>query len=119
MKGMACPVARMEKLLVATDGSIFSESAIREAINLARTCSSKLIAVSVVKTSPEFEDLVPQVAEKAENRIREHLESVKSRALKEGIDCEIAVLRGEEPFQNIVNDAAKNQVDMNIIGKHG
>jgi len=119
MNGQICPVAKMEKLLVATDGSIFSESAIREAINLARTCSSKLIAVSVVKTSPEFEDLVPQVAEKAENRIREHLESVKSRALKEGIDCEIAVHRGEEPFQNIVNDAAKNQVDMIIIGTHG
>jgi hypothetical protein len=119
MNGQICPVAKMEKLLVATDGSIFSESAIREAINLARICSSKLIAVSVVKTSPEFEDLVPQVFEKAEKEMREHLESVKSRASKEGIDCEIVVHRGEEPFEDIVNDAEKNQVDMIIIGTHG
>ena len=119
MNKLVCPVAKMEKLLVATDGSIFSESAIREAINLARTCSSKLIAISVVKTSPEFEDLVPQVSEKAEKEMREHLESVKSRASKEGVDCEIVIHRGEEPFQNIVNDAAKNQVDMIIIGTHG
>jgi len=119
MNGQICPVARMEKLLIATDGSIFSESAIREAINLARICSSKLIAVSVVKTSPEFEDLVPQVFEKAEKEMREHLESVKSRASKEGIDCEIVVHRGEEPFEDIVNDAEKNQVDMIIIGTHG
>ncbi len=119
MKSFVCPVAKMEKLLVATDGSIFSESAIREAINLARTCSSKLIAISVVKTSPEFEDLVPQVSEKAEKEMREHLESVKSRASKEGVDCEIVIHRGEEPFQNIVNDAAKNQFDMIIIGTHG
>jgi len=119
MNGQICPEEKMEKLLVATDGSIFSESAIREAINLARTCSSKLIAVSVVKTSPEFEDLVPQVAEKAENRIREHLESVKSRASKEDVDCEIVIHRGEEPFQDIVNEAEKNRVDMIIIGTHG
>jgi nucleotide-binding universal stress UspA family protein len=119
MKGMVCPVAKMEKLLVATDGSIFSENAIREAINLAKTCSSKLIAVSVAKTNPEFEDLVPLVVEKAEKEVREHLESIKNRALKEGIDCEIVVHRAEEPFQDIVNDAAKNKVDMIIIGTHG
>jgi nucleotide-binding universal stress UspA family protein len=119
MKSFVCPVAKMEKLLVATDGSIFSESAIREAINLARTCSSKLIAVSVVKTSHEFEDLVPQVFEKAEKELREHLESIKSRASKEGVDCEIVIHRGEEPFQDIVNVAEKNRVDMIIIGTHG
>src|SRR4030042_2801784 len=119
MKGMACPVARMEKLLVATDGSKFSKSAIREAINLAKTCSSKLIAVSVVKTNVEFEDIVPQVVEKAEREVREHLESIKNKALKEGVDCEIVIHRSEEPFRDIVNDAVKNKVDMIIIGTHG
>ena len=119
MNKLVCPAAKMEKLLVATDGSVFSENAIREAINLAKRCSSKLIAVSIVKTNPEFEDLVPQVFEKAEKEMREHLESTKSRASKEGIECEIVVHRGEEPFQDIVNDAARNQVDMIIMGTHG
>lgn len=119
MKGMICPVARMEKLLVATDGSKFSKSAIREAISLAKTCSSKLIAVSVVTTNVEFEDLVPQVVAKAEREVREHLESIKNKALKEGVDCEIVIHRSEEPFRDIVNDAAKNKVDMIIIGTHG
>jgi nucleotide-binding universal stress UspA family protein len=119
MKGMICPVARMEKLLVATDGSKFSKSAIREAISLAKTCSSKLIAVSVVTTNVEFEDLVPQVVAKAEREVREHLESIKNKALKEGVDCEIIVHRGEEPYQDIVADAVKNQVNMIIVGTHG
>jgi len=119
MKGMVCPVARMEKLLVATDGSKFSKSAIREAISLAKTCSSELIAISVVKTNVEFEDLVPQVIEKAEKEVREHLESIRNRASNEGINCEIIVHRSEEPFRDIVNDAAKNKVDMIIIGTHG
>jgi len=119
MNGQVCPIAKMEKLLIATDGSEFSENAIREAINLAKTCSSKLYAVSIVKTNPEFEDLVPQVIEKLGKEAIRHLESIKNRASKENIDCEIIVNRSEEPYQNIVDEAAKNQVDMIIVGTHG
>ncbi len=119
MNGQVCPIAKMEKLLIATDGSEFSESAVREAINLAKICSIRLITVSVVKTNPEFEDLVPQVIEKAEKEAREHLESIKDRASKEGVDCEIVVHRGDEPYQNIVDEAAKNKVSMIIVGTHG
>lgn len=119
MKGLVCPVARMEKLLIATDGSVYSESAIREAINLAKQCSSKLIAVSIVKTNPEFEDLVPQVIEKLEKEAIRHLESIKNRASKENVDCEIIVHLSEEPYQDIIDEAAKNQVNMIIVGTHG
>ena len=55
MKENICPIAKMEKLLLATDGSKFSEGAIREALSLSKQCSSKLIAISVVKTNLEFE----------------------------------------------------------------
>ncbi len=111
MKAKVCPVAKLEKLLIATDCSEYSESAIREAINLAKICSSKLIAVTVVRTNPEFEAAVPQVIEKAEEEAREHLDSIKIRASKEGIDCEMIIHRGEEPYQDIVADALKNQVN--------
>ncbi len=119
MNGQVCPIAKMEKLLVATDSSVYSDIAIREAVNLAKMCSSKLFAVSVVKTNPEFEDLMPQVIEKIEKEAREHLESVKNRASNEGIVCEIIVNRAEEPYQNIVDEAAKNQANMIIMGTHG
>jgi len=119
MNGQVCPIAKMEKLLVATDGSEFSKSAIREAINLAKICSSKLIAVSIVKTNPEFEDLVPQVIEKLEKEVIRYLESIKNRASKENVDCEIIVHLSEEPYQDIIDEAAKNQVNMIIVGTHG
>jgi nucleotide-binding universal stress UspA family protein len=92
MNGQICPSVKMEKLLVATDGSVFSESAVREAVNLARICSSRLIAVSVVKINPMFEDLAPKVFEKAEKEMREHLESTKNRASKEGTELQRRVL---------------------------
>jgi nucleotide-binding universal stress UspA family protein len=114
-----CPTARLEKLLLATDSSEFSEGAIREAINLAKICSSKIYAVSVIEFNPEFMAHAPQLVEKYERETRQHLESVRSRASKEGIDCEIIVHEGEEAFQYIVDEAAKKQVEMIIMGRHG
>jgi nucleotide-binding universal stress UspA family protein len=119
MNALVCPVAKRETLLIASDGSEFSINAIREAINLAKICSSKLIAVSVVKTNLEFESILPQVVEKNEQKAIKHLESIKAQAKKEGVDCTTVVTLSEEPYQDIVDHASKNNVDMIIMGTHG
>jgi nucleotide-binding universal stress UspA family protein len=116
---LVCPTARMEKLMVATDGSEYSENAIREAINLAKVCSGNLIAVSVVKANLEFDSVLPQFVEKAEEEAIKHLESVKVQATKEGVKCTTLVSRSEEPYEDIVRHASKNKVDMIIMGTHG
>lgn len=114
-----CPTTKIEKLLLSTDGSEFGEGAIREAIKLAKTCSSKLLVISVVETNPEYETIAPQLVEKAEKETRKHLEAVKERASKEGVDCEIIERQGEDPFKYIVEEAAKNQAGMIITGRRG
>lgn len=114
-----CPATKLEKLLLSTDGSEFSEGAIREAIKLAKTCSSKLLVISVVETNPEYETIAPQLVEKAEKETRQHLEAVKERAAKEGVDCEIIERLGEDPFKYIVEEASKNQAGMIITGRRG
>ena len=119
MNALVCPTARMEKLMVATDGSKYCESAIREAISLAKICSSNLIAVSVVKTNLEFDSVLPQFVEKAEQDATKHLESVKAQATKEGVNCITVVSLSEEPYEDIVRHASKNNVDMIIMGTHG
>jgi len=119
MNGLVCPTARIEKLMVATDGSKYSKSAIREAISLAKICSSTLIAVSVVKTNIEFDSILPQFVEKKEQEAIKHLESVKAQASKEGVNCTTIVSLGEEPYEEIVRHASKNKVDMILMGTHG
>jgi hypothetical protein len=119
MNALVCPTAKMEKLMVATDGSEYSESAIREAINLAKICSSNLIAVSVVKTNIEFDSVLPQFVEKNEHEAIKHLESVKAQAAKEGVNCMTIVSLSEEPYEDIVRHSSKNNVDMIIMGTHG
>jgi nucleotide-binding universal stress UspA family protein len=119
MNALVCPTAKMEKLMVATDGSEYSEGAIREAISLAKACSSNLIAVSVVKTNLEFDSVLPQFVEKSEQEAIKHLESVKAQATKEGVNCTTVVSLSEEPYEDIVRHASKNNVDMIIMGTHG
>lgn len=115
----ACPADSFRRLLLSTDTSEFSGGTIREGINLAKKCSSKLYVISVVETNPEFEALAPEIVEKAENATRVHLESIKARASKEGIDCETIVHQGEEPYRFIVDEATNKKVDAIVVGRRG
>lgn len=114
-----CPVGKLEKLLVASDGSQFSEGAIREAISFAKKCSSRIYALSVLETNPEYETIGSNVFEKEEAEVIRHLESIKARASREGLMCETIFLHGAEPHQQIVEVAEEKKVDMIVIGRRG
>lgn len=114
-----CPTAGVERILVSTDGSDFSEGAVREAIRIAKKCSSKLSVISVIDFNPEFDSVAPQIMEKKEKDAREHLEAVKARARKEGIECAIIVRRGEDAYEEIVDEAVKNKSTMIVMGRRG
>jgi nucleotide-binding universal stress UspA family protein len=68
-----CPISKLEKLLIATDRSEFSEGAVREAINFAKKCSSRLYIVSVMETNPEYETIGASVYEKEEKEAIKYL----------------------------------------------
>lgn len=114
-----CPVVNTERLLLATDGSEFSEGAIREAIGLAKRCGSKLTAIQVIETNPEFESTAPAALEKMEKDVRSHLEAVQARAKQEGVACEIAVHEGEDSYKYIVDEAAAQKSTMIVMGRRG
>ena len=113
------PIINTNRLLLATDGSLFSEGAIREAIRLAKRCSSKLAAISVIETNPEYETIAPQLLEKAEKAARGHLESVKAQAKKEGVEITTSILEGEDSYNFISDEAVKNKTTMIIMGRRG
>jgi hypothetical protein len=114
-----CPTMRVEKILLATDGSEYSEGAIREAIKLAKKCSSRLSAISVIEANPEFEALAPQIIENREKTARQNLDAVQARARQEGVDCDTIVREGEESYKFIVDEALKNKSTMIVMGRRG
>lgn len=114
-----CPTAGVERILLSSDGSEFSEGAVREAIRLAKKCSSSLSVMSVLDINPEFDAMAPQIIEKREKDARVHLEAVQARVRKEGLDCTTTVLRGEDPYKEIVNEAIRNKNTMIVMGRRG
>ena len=112
-----CPVSRNERLLLVTDGSIFSEGAEREAIDFARKCSSKLYVISVLESNPEYETVGGEAFDKEEAEAIRHLKSVKSKALQNGINCETIFYRGVETYRHVVDEAVERNIDMIIIGR--
>ena len=120
MSPQSCPLSKLDKLLLATDRSAFSEGAVREAVNFAVKCSSRLYVMSVLETNPQYETIGADVYEKEETEALKYLESVKARALQAGgYSCEAVLHYGEEPYRLIVNEAVDKKVDMIIIGRRG
>jgi nucleotide-binding universal stress UspA family protein len=115
----SCNAGWIDKILVTTDGSKFSEGAVREAIKLAKKCSGKLMAMSVVETNEEYAALAPELVEKAEQAARAQLDAVKEQANKEGLECDTIVREGEESYKYIVDEAVKNKCTMIVMGRRG
>ncbi len=115
-----CPLSQMRTILLATDGSQYSEGAIREAIRFAQRCSSKLYALSVVTEITDYEGFAPQKIEDALIAgARAHLTAIQEQARKAGVDCATIVATGDEPSVSIVNEADRRKVDMIIVGRRG
>jgi nucleotide-binding universal stress UspA family protein len=117
--GPICPIGKLEKLLLATDRSEFSEGAVREAIKFAKTCSSRLTVATVLETTPEYETIGSRFFEREEKEAKKHLESVKERASKEGVECDTTLLESNAPDRALVDSAAQKKVDMIVLGRRG
>lgn len=115
----ACPISKMDKILLVTDGSEFSEGAVREGIKFASMCSSEFYAIYVIQDNPEYEVVSPQSAIEMEEIARLHLLDVKSKATAAGVRCETIIGRSVEVHTSVVEEAIKRQINMIIIGRRG
>lgn len=114
-----CPISKLDRLLLATDRSAFSEGAVREAIDFAKRCSSWLYVMAVMESNPEYETIGANVFEKEEKEALAYLEAVKTRAVHEGISCYTILREGVTPHQLITDEAVEKRVDMIVIGRRG
>ena len=113
------PIATLDKLILASDGSKCSENAVREAIQLAKNYGSKLYAVCTAQVTLGQLEYAANVVSEFDKAAREACESVKSSAEAEGVDCEMVVREGEEPYEHIVGEAENQQANAIIMGRRG
>jgi len=106
---LVVPLKALKNILVATDGSKYSEAAVKEAINIAKACPSVFTVICVVKPGRPHE--YREEAEKIVNQ-------VKQEASQAGIEGE-AIVRIGEPHEVIVEIAKEKNVGTIVMGRHG
>jgi len=113
-----CP-ARLEKLLVCTDGSPDSQGALSGTLALAQSCGSKIFALQVLEFNPELEAQAPEFIAQREAKVHDYLEMCKAEAEKLEVPIETRVRRSEAAYVGIVEEAEKIRPDLIIMGRRG
>jgi len=113
------PLARFEKILVATDASSFSADAVKVAIGMCVKSGAHLYPFSMVLTNPEYETLAPELVEKASEDVRTHLESIVAEAAHNGVGATMLMRLGDRPDAEIVAAANEINVDLIVMGQQG
>lgn len=120
MEEKVCPLTRGERILVALDGSKYSDKALDQAISMANTCNSKLFALSVIQLHPEqLAQGATTLEEKLSQETRDILARAEDRADKNGIPCETIVRMGAQPHEFIIQEAEDKNIDLIVMGTHG
>lgn len=115
-----CPLTRGERILVAVDGSKYSEMALEQALSMAKVCNSRLFAIGVTDVPSRFlGELEPRLKEKLANETRQILDQVRKRIEQENISFEIIERMGSQPHELIVQEAKDREIDLVILGTHG
>ncbi len=115
----ACPLTRGERILVAVDGSAFSDAAVDQAISLGGICNSQIFVIGVVDLYPEQMEVAPALVEKMSEEVRQHLDEAKQKVDKSDIPCETIVHMGGTPHTFIVQEAKDKGIDLIVMGTHG
>lgn len=108
-----------EHILLATEHTEFDSGAERLAFDMARRWGVPLAAVMPVVSNPEYEVIAPQLAEHAEQEAAAKIKMLYKAADAAGVQLGVAARRGEEPYREIVQEAAERESDLIIIRRRG
>ena len=107
-----------KKLLVATDGSVYSEAAAQRAIEISRQYHGTLKALSVVDVTVEFMIRAQEVYESLLAKAKEFTDLIRKKALLAGIEAD-SIVRDGEVYKVIIDVAKEYQADMIVMGSLG
>jgi nucleotide-binding universal stress UspA family protein len=111
------PLGRMERILLATDGSEYSDGAIAVAGEMAAKCGAKLFIVSIALYNPGTESLEPTLGAEAERMAMDNVEAARTRIGHN--NCETRVFQEADPARAITEAAEKLRADIVVMGRRG
>jgi nucleotide-binding universal stress UspA family protein len=112
-------ITGLKNILICTDGSEFSEGAIREGLRLVKKTGAKVTVLSVIDFNPELEALAPDLIDKMETDIGKHLNGIKEKAAEESMELQAFTLLSTTPYIGIAKEAEKISADLIVMGRRG
>lgn len=113
-------------LLLPTDGSAASESAIRQAIEFAKATGAKVTGFHAVPAFHTFttnadmlEDTREQFEKDREEQARKFLASIEAAAREAQVPCEVVYKIAEHPYEAIIGFAGERGCDLIAMASHG
>lgn len=112
-------LGQAKTLLLATDGSPFSEGAIQEAIFFSQACGTRLIVLHAMLIEAESAMAAHSLTIQRQQEIAPHLSQIRKMAQDSGIEIETMVLSTNSLEKTIVEQARLSQADVILMGRHG
>jgi nucleotide-binding universal stress UspA family protein len=107
-----------KKILVATDGSKFSEAAAERAVSFAKAYGGELLIVSVVDVPAEFYGEAPDAWDNLVMKAKGYTKKVKQQADNSEVKAKTLV-KEAETWQAIIQVATEEKADAIVMGSHG
>jgi nucleotide-binding universal stress UspA family protein len=114
-------MGELTTIALATDGSRYSDGAVKEAIFFSQFCGARLIIINIIGIDIESESGAALSATYASQyqEAKKYIENIKNQATENGIPCEVVIEKSFQPDKSIVEIADKYQADLIIMGRHG
>lgn len=115
-------------ILLPTDGSALSEDAARAGIDLARRIGAKVTALHVLPEPNVMgldgwthgdEDYAKHLAKALERHGELYVDAIRDEARRAGVPCDGALVRGDSPEGEILEQAASRGCDLIVMASHG
>ncbi|SDH62482.1 universal stress protein [Paraburkholderia phenazinium] len=113
-------------LLVPTDGSALSDTAIQMAVSFAREAGAKVTGLHVI---PEIHVLAygtemiadeeERVVQASRKRAEDHLAVIARAAAQAGVECDTVAANHAHPYEAIISVAAQRNCDLIVMASHG
>lgn len=112
-------LGQAKTLLLATDGSHFSDGAIQEALFFGQACRARVVVLHVVHTTAESLKSANSTLMQRQQEIAPHLDQIRAMAKDSGVAVETVTVGSSHPEQTIVDQARLRQADVILMGRHG
>ena len=117
-----------KNILIPTDGSKLSASAIKAGVKLAKAIGASVTGVFVAPTATPliFEGIIPvgymppdEHADMIRKATAHHLATIEKAAQEVGVPCESVSVTGDFPADEILQLAEKKKCDLIFMASHG